>query len=47
VRALTCSQRAIQMLLLHIDNIKIALEKLGCAGPVIVFESGLGSDMSG
>ena len=35
------------MRLLHIDNIKIALEKLGCAGPVIVFKSGLGSDMSG
>ena len=35
------------MRLLHIGNTKIALERLGCAGPVIVFEFGLGSDMSG
>jgi pimeloyl-ACP methyl ester carboxylesterase len=35
------------MRLLHIDNTKIALERLGCAGPVIVFESGLGNDMWG
>lgn len=33
------------MSLLHIDNTQIAFERLGCAGPVIVFESGLGNDM--
>jgi pimeloyl-ACP methyl ester carboxylesterase len=33
------------MRLLHVGNTKIALERLGCAGPVIVFESGLGNDM--
>ena len=35
------------MNLLPIGDAEIALERLGCAGPVIVFESGLGNDMSG
>jgi pimeloyl-ACP methyl ester carboxylesterase len=35
------------MSLLHISNGDIAFEKLGCAGPVVVFESGLGNDMHG
>jgi pimeloyl-ACP methyl ester carboxylesterase len=34
-----------QMSLLHIGGAPIAFERLGCAGPVIVFESGLGNDM--
>jgi pimeloyl-ACP methyl ester carboxylesterase len=33
------------MNLLPIGDAEIALERLGCAGPVIVFESGLGNDM--
>jgi pimeloyl-ACP methyl ester carboxylesterase len=33
------------MSLLDIDNTQIAFERLGFAGPVIVFESGLGNDM--
>jgi pimeloyl-ACP methyl ester carboxylesterase len=35
------------MSLLHIGDAHIAIERLGCAGPVIVFESGLGNDMRG
>jgi hypothetical protein len=33
------------MILLSIGNIEITVERLGYAGPVIVFESGLGNDM--
>ncbi|MBV8576747.1 MAG: alpha/beta hydrolase [Acetobacteraceae bacterium] len=33
------------MSLLHIGDADIALERLGCAGPVIVFEAGRGTDM--
>jgi len=33
------------MSLLSVNNIEIAFERLGCTGPVIVFESGLGNDM--
>jgi hypothetical protein len=36
-----------QMSLLRIDDTDIAFERLGCAGPVIIFESGLGTDMHG
>jgi pimeloyl-ACP methyl ester carboxylesterase len=36
-----------QMSLLHIGDACIAIERLGCAGPVVVFEAGLGSDMCG
>jgi pimeloyl-ACP methyl ester carboxylesterase len=36
-----------QMSLLHIGNARIAIERLGCAGPVVVFEAGLRSDMCG
>jgi pimeloyl-ACP methyl ester carboxylesterase len=35
------------MSLLPIGDAEIAFERLGCAGPVIVFESGLGNDMRG
>jgi len=35
------------MNLLSIGDAQIAFEKLGCAGPPIVFEAGLGSDMRG
>jgi pimeloyl-ACP methyl ester carboxylesterase len=35
------------MSLLRIDDTDIAFERLGCAGPVIIFESGLGTDMHG
>jgi pimeloyl-ACP methyl ester carboxylesterase len=35
------------MSLLHIGDADIAFERLGCAGPVVVFESGLGTDMRG
>jgi pimeloyl-ACP methyl ester carboxylesterase len=35
------------MSLLSVGNTEIAFERLGCAGPVIVFESGLGNDMRG
>jgi pimeloyl-ACP methyl ester carboxylesterase len=35
------------MSLLPIGDAEIAFERLGCAGPVIVFESGLGNDMQG
>ena len=35
------------MSLLRIGDTEIAFERLGCAGPVIVFESGLGNDMRG
>jgi pimeloyl-ACP methyl ester carboxylesterase len=34
-----------QMGLLRIGDADIALERLGCAGPVIVFEAGCGTDM--
>jgi pimeloyl-ACP methyl ester carboxylesterase len=34
-----------QMNLLHLGDADIAFERLGYAGPVIVFESGLGEDM--
>src|SRR4051794_18904366 len=33
------------MSLLYINDTQIAFERLGYAGPVIVFESGLGNDM--
>jgi pimeloyl-ACP methyl ester carboxylesterase len=33
------------MSLIHVRNAEIAFETLGYAGPVIVFESGLGGDM--
>jgi pimeloyl-ACP methyl ester carboxylesterase len=36
-----------QMSLLPIGDTHIAFERLGYAGPVIVFESGLGNDMRG
>jgi pimeloyl-ACP methyl ester carboxylesterase len=35
------------MSLLHLGDTHIAFEKLGCVGPVVIFESGLGNDMRG
>ena len=35
------------MSLLHTGDAHIAFEKLGCVGPVVIFESGLGNDMRG
>jgi hypothetical protein len=35
------------MSLLHTGGGEIAFERLGCAGPVIVFESGLAGDERG